>query len=361
MPAADGEDARARRVAARLLSPRARRHASGGRTTPGPATTECAELAARHVAGGHPAGAARVARALAALEPDGWVILSNVPRPGGRGGPTIDHLAVGPGGVVAVDSRGWVGRIEVSRGVVQQNGFWREQETAAVARTAGRVAALLPPQHRTAVHALICVAQHDLTEQLVPPGVHVVGVSGLAGALRALPQRLHPMQVRHVVAVLRDTLVDAGAPEQLTTAELDDGPDLEDRPGAHRELVDRYGSAASMLFVPVTGSALRSVARSAGRRQRDARPWWRTPRTVVARALLVALLLIGALLAGPGVVRSVAGAVGGTPAATVLPTQAPSAPGPTAPGGDGADRQGRPDQPARPDQPGDPAARGRTG
>jgi Nuclease-related domain len=329
VPAADGVDARARRVAARLLSTRARRSAPAGRRS-GDVPLPGSPSSPRHLAGGHPAGAARLAKTLKALEADGWVSLAQVQRPGAPGGPRIDHVVIGPGGVLVVESAPWVGRIEVSRGVVQQNGFWREQETAAVAQAAGCLAALLLPQHRTAVHAFICIAQHDLAEHLVSPGVHVVGVTGLARSMRALPQRLHPAEVLHLNTVLRHTLVDTEAPEQLTTAELDNLPQPGDLPGAHREAVGL--PIGPGLFVPMTGSSLRSAARSArstrsvrsARRQRARPPWWRTPRVLVPRALLAVLLLVIALIVGPGVIRSVVDSVGGTPAPTVLPGPAGS-------------------------------------
>jgi len=284
--------------------------------------------------GGHPAGVARVARALAALEPQGWITLTHVPRPGAApGGPTIDHLVVGPGGVVVLDTRAWSGRIEVSRGAVQQNGFWRERETAAVAGTAGRVAALLLPQYRTAVHAVICVAQHDLVEHVVPPGVHVVGVSGLPTTLRVLPPRLSPAEVFHLVGALRGLLVDGGSPEQLTTAALAETP------------------ATVQLFVPVDGGSLRAAARAAGRTPsapaghsagRTAPPAGsgagrgvptrrRAPRSRPGAARLLALAIVVALavLLGAGAVRSVVDASGREQVPLPGPSAGPT-PGPSA-------------------------------
>jgi len=345
--AADGVDARARRVAARLLSVRSRRSGApvprhldvldDGSGSPAP----------RHPAGGHPAGAARIARTLRALEADGWVSLAQVQRPGRRGEPRLDHLVIGPGGVVVLSGRPWAGRIEVSRGVVQQDGFWREHETAALARAAGSIAALLLPQHRTAVHAFICIAQHDLTEHVVAPGVHVVGVSGLARALQALPYRLHPAEVLHLNTVLRHWLVEAEAPEQLTTAELDAFVP-EARPGAHREpgadrLTAGITAGAAGFHVPPVGAGPRSAARSAARRQRPRSPWWHHPRVLVPRVLLVSLLLVGALVAGPGVVRALGSALGVVPAAT----SSPAPPEAVLPEPGGADA-------AWPDQPVDP-------
>jgi hypothetical protein len=337
---ADGVDARARRVAARLLPVRGRRSTSVERAARH--DLRRGESSPRHRPGAHPQDAAIVRRALEALEQDGWVVLSDVQQPGGEQ-PAIDHVAIGPGGVVVVDSRHWVGRIEVTRGVVQQNGFWREQEAAAVARTAGAVAALLLPQHRTAVHAFVCVAQHDLSEHVVSPGVHVVGVSELGRALRALPYRLHPAEIAHLYSLLARTLQDADAPGQLTTAELD--PGAGGPPGAHREGFDLRPDTTT-LFVPLDSGDLRDAARSStGRSGRSRRPRrsrrpggplpelissrpriLRPSRLVVARVLLAALLAVAAVVIGPGLLRGAfeAGHSTSVPATSGSSTSIPS-------------------------------------
>jgi Nuclease-related domain len=326
---ADGVDARARRVAARLLPARARRSTSVERAARH--DLRRGEGAPRHRPGAHPQDGSTVLRALEALDQDGWVVLSDVQRPGTEQ-PVIDHVAIGPGGVIVVDSRHWVGRIEVTRGVVQQNGFWREQECAAVARTAGAVAALLLPQHRTAVHAFICVAQHDLPEHVVSPGVHVLGVSELGRALRALPYRLHPAEIAHLQTLLARTLQDADAPAQLTTAELDPGSG--GPAGAHRDGSDPRPAAT--LFVPIAASDLRDAARSGA--GRGGRSWWRLSRArvlfdsrpavlrpsrlIAARLLLAALLAVAAVVVGPGLLR------GAFEAGHSTSVPATSAPGP---------------------------------
>ncbi|HEY6794294.1 MAG TPA: NERD domain-containing protein [Kineosporiaceae bacterium] len=306
MPAADGVDDRARRVAARLLASRSRRS--------GAARAARGDAAVR----GHP-GAPRLAKVLRLLEVEGWVSLAQVKRPGAPEGPPIDHLVIGPGGVVVVDSAAWAGRVEVSRGVLQQNGVRRERETTAVAQAAGGIAALLLPQHRTAVHAFVCVLQHDLGEQIVAPGVHVVGVSGLARALRSLPHRLHPAEVLHLNTVLRQTLVEGEGPEQLTTAEFDTGQVSVPTGGAgHPGTGSREPDPQHLA----PGAGRRSAARSAGRRQRARRPWWHSSRVLLPRLLLAVLLLGAGVALGPGVVRTFSDAVGGAAVVTVLPSGA---------------------------------------
>src|SRR6266511_1956305 len=55
------------------------------------------------------AGERRTARLLRRLEERGWVVLHDLAVPGSPA--NIDHLAIGPGGVVAVDSKQYRGRL----------------------------------------------------------------------------------------------------------------------------------------------------------------------------------------------------------------------------------------------------------
>jgi hypothetical protein len=165
------------------------------------------------------AGRRLVAEALTTLAPSGWAFLDAVHWPG-RPGVCIDHVGVGPGGIVVMFSRQWTGAVEVRGGVLRQNGIPRLRETAAVAAAAGAVSALLDPVFRTAVSAFVCTAQHDVRPATVAPGVNVVGLRDVGHALAALPQRLSAGQVAHVAKTLRAALVGTQAPDQLTTRAL---------------------------------------------------------------------------------------------------------------------------------------------
>lgn len=165
------------------------------------------------------AGRRLVADALVALAPDGWTFLDAVHWPG-RPGVVIDHVGVGPGGVVVMFSRQWTGAVEVRGGVLRQNGIPRLRETAAVSAAAGAISALLDPAYRTTVSAFVCAVQHDVVPATVPPGVNVVGVRAVDDAVGALTPRLSPMQVAEVLEQLRGTLVGSQAPDQLTTRAL---------------------------------------------------------------------------------------------------------------------------------------------
>ncbi len=174
------------------------------------------------------AGRRLVAEALTTLTPSGWAFLDAVHWPG-RPGVSIDHVGVGPGGVVVMFSRQWTGAVEVRGGVLRQNGIPRLRETAAVAAAAGAVSALLDPVFRTTVSAFVCAVQHEVRPATVAPGVNVVGVRDVGRCVAALPRRLSPGQVAHVLDSLRGALVGPEVPDQLTTRALTvygDGPVL---------------------------------------------------------------------------------------------------------------------------------------
>jgi hypothetical protein len=59
------------------------------------------------------AGEQRTARLLAPLERQGWVVLHELAIPGSAA--NIDHLVIGPGGVVAIDSKQYRGQLRVDR------------------------------------------------------------------------------------------------------------------------------------------------------------------------------------------------------------------------------------------------------
>jgi len=103
--------------------------------------------------------------------------------------------------------------------------------------------------------------------------------------------------------------VDAAAPQQLTTAELNpEGGSV----GAHRDGAERR--SAEMLFVPIDAGALREATRSGATRGRRAQGRLRDmitlraapsrlSRLAVARLLLAAVLAVVAVVIGPGLVR----------------------------------------------------------
>ncbi|TXR55484.1 hypothetical protein FMM08_14320 [Quadrisphaera setariae] len=144
--------------------------------------------------------AQRVAAALEELRAHGWELLHGVHRPG-RPRATLDHVAVGPGGVVVVDA-------------VRSPGTPHEREDAA--RMACDVASLLPPRHRTAVVSVLCAVGQPLAVSPGGAGVAVVSDAHLAEHLRSLPHRFDDDDVRAVAAQLRELLAGPHSPSVLS-------------------------------------------------------------------------------------------------------------------------------------------------
>ena len=167
-------------------------------------------------------GERRTGEVLKALEPHGWRLLHDLHWPG-RPFANIDHIAVGPGGVFVIDSKNWSGRIEVRDGVLRQNGYRRTETCKGAASAAAAIAAIVAPQYRTAVRALLCLVEQPTPSQQ-PVDVGVFGLDNLSAHLRGQPDRLSPQDVRLIMARLGNLLTGERSPAQMTTAALSERP-----------------------------------------------------------------------------------------------------------------------------------------
>jgi hypothetical protein len=165
------------------------------------------------------AGERAVAAVLEQLSTAGWRVLHDVHWPG-RPQANLDHVAVGPGGVVVVDAKNWSGTVTVSDGMLRQNGYRRQQTLEAAGAAAAAVTAMLAPGHRSRVHVAVCLVQQELDAQRLPPGVVVVGLSELAPWLTQLPPALSPEAVDAVHAYLNRELTGTRSPQLASTADL---------------------------------------------------------------------------------------------------------------------------------------------
>ena len=98
-------------------------------------------------------GEERTALALDELGSD-WVVFHDLHWPGRRFA-SIDHVAIGPGGVFVIDSKNWSGDVQVKDGTLRQNGYNREKSLAGVADSSLALAGLLGPD-AVHVHAVLC-------------------------------------------------------------------------------------------------------------------------------------------------------------------------------------------------------------
>jgi Nuclease-related domain len=140
------------------------------------------------------AGERRTARLLDRLQQRGWVVLHDLAIPGSAA--NIDHLAIGPGGVVVIDSKQYRGRLQLSPDGLLWHGRhplsltlhrarWEADQADEVLGVADvRVAAVV------AVHGA-----HVPWGRVVASGVTVVPASRVPDLLRALPPILSAEQV----------------------------------------------------------------------------------------------------------------------------------------------------------------------
>jgi hypothetical protein len=103
-------------------------------------------------------GEAATAEVLAALPPD-WVALHDVRWPGRRLA-NVDHVVIGPGGVLVIDSKNWTGRVTVDGGHLRQNGYSREKIVASAADAALAVSELVSP-YAAWVQPVLCFTGQD--------------------------------------------------------------------------------------------------------------------------------------------------------------------------------------------------------
>ncbi|MBB2903504.1 hypothetical protein FHR75_004346 [Kineococcus radiotolerans] len=148
-----------------------------------------------------------VAQTLTEVERHGWTVLHDVRWPGRRFA-NLDHVAVGPGGVVVVDAKNWSGDVTVRDGVLRAGSYRKDDELEGVASAVAAVAALLEPRTRSAVSGLLCLVAHEQPPTPTTAGVTVLGRDHLVGELLALRPRLTGAQVRRIAGSLRSELDD---------------------------------------------------------------------------------------------------------------------------------------------------------
>ena len=164
------------------------------------------------------AGERHVGALLDGLADAGWVALHDLRWPG-RPKANLDHVVVGPGGVVVIDTKNWSAPVAVRLdGVLQVGGSARATSSRAAATMTAAVAAVLPPQHRTAVAGALCFTGQPVLPALTRDGVVAVGDAHLTDWLRGLQPWLAPDEVREIADHLRRELGGPESPDLLTTA-----------------------------------------------------------------------------------------------------------------------------------------------
>ncbi len=210
-----------------------------------------------------------VAEKLEELTARGWLVLHDVRWPG-RPKANLDHIMVGPGGVVVIDAKNWTGNVEVRNGILRQNGYSRARETDAALQQAASVSALLEPQHRFLVQTWLCMAGQPELETTTTNGVKIQGLGSLTAAMDALPPVLNPDEVEAIHSYLKQLLVGRGSPNLLTTADVDRASSRPERPSHHRPPRNTFQSPPTQPWSP--GPRTPSRRPTASRSKRGAKP-----------------------------------------------------------------------------------------
>jgi len=140
------------------------------------------------------AGERRTARLLAALERRGWAVLHDLAIPGTQA--NIDHLVIGPGGVIVVDSKRYRGRLRLDRHGMVWHGrhllvsalrrvLWAADQADEVLAIADIQVAAVVAVHGAAVP----------WGRLQADGVTILPARRVPGLLQALPSILGPERV----------------------------------------------------------------------------------------------------------------------------------------------------------------------
>lgn len=153
------------------------------------------------------------------LEALGWLALHDVHWPG-RPKANLDHILVGPGGILIVDAKNWSGDVQLTNGVLRQNGSNRESAVSGLLQQCSALAALLEPEHRRLVQGWICLVGQPHLRGTTASGIRIEGLDTLRGAVADLPAVLDPALVPTIYAYLQGLLGGATSPRLMTTAQF---------------------------------------------------------------------------------------------------------------------------------------------
>lgn len=159
------------------------------------------------------AGERSAADRLSLLIPGGWFLLHDVHWPG-RLLANLDHVLVGPGGVVVVDSKNWTGSVAINDGILRQNGYTRQPAVEAALGQAAAVAALLAAPHRQLVRSIICLVGQPDFSGVTASGVEVLGMDRVVARVMELPAVLDQPAVVGLYSDLGQQLTQPQQPTQ---------------------------------------------------------------------------------------------------------------------------------------------------
>jgi hypothetical protein len=140
------------------------------------------------------AGERRTARLLAPLERHGWAVLHDLAVSDSRA--NLDHLVIGPGGVFAIDSKQYRGRLQLdAAGKLWHGRYPLARALRAVSWEADQAAQVLPDPGMAVVPIVAVHGAQVPWGKVVIDGVPVVSARRLPSMLGQLPVVLGPERV----------------------------------------------------------------------------------------------------------------------------------------------------------------------
>jgi hypothetical protein len=158
--------------------------------------------AARHERGDD--GETVIRDLVAPLVQEGWRALHSRRWPGTRNA-DIDHLLIGPGGVIVLDTKNWRGHVRFAGGRLWQG---QDDVTEAIDGLAAQVKAVEEVMTVGGLAPLEVVGSLVFVDQPIPyvamGRIHIIGGDDLLRWLRARGQRLHPDTVANLAALAEE-------------------------------------------------------------------------------------------------------------------------------------------------------------
>ncbi|WP_246456547.1 NERD domain-containing protein [Nocardioides mesophilus] len=150
----------------------------------------------------------------------GWHVLHDRLMPGGG---NIDHLVVGPGGVVVVDSKNWSGAVTIERGTLRVGGHSRATQVSKLVGLGARVEDALTGAgmggHVRTVLALTADEALGTPATYLPSGAMVVAVPELVSVIDALPEVCDASRVDGLLSSVLQSFPAADATAKSVVAE----------------------------------------------------------------------------------------------------------------------------------------------
>jgi hypothetical protein len=154
------------------------------------------------------AGEEQIGQTLAMLEQDGFHVFHDRRRPGGRD--NIDHIVVGPPGVIVIETKHYAGDVRVRGKELFLKGRRATTFVDQVERQAASLRTVLSVEH---VERVICVVggQFALFGSRTVAGIKLTTQADLLAHIRALPVALDEREIARLAALIDSTLRPAAA------------------------------------------------------------------------------------------------------------------------------------------------------